>query len=614
MTQVIETLNEGLKRSFSITVPSAHILGLRDMRLAEIAGTVAITGYRRGEAPWPMVMQRFGAAVLGEVLEQEVAAAVQRLLTDRAMRPETMTTPTVDVARFVEGSDLAIAVAFELMPDVPIPDLTGVRVERLCARPGEPQLRAALARLADRHGTLEALAPRPAERGDLVVCDLEGGVLVDLLGNGPGLGARAGNPGLAPADWSIDVTPELGYEIAAVGIEDGLPCFDVTIRGTTRPGAFIRIFPTMPRGLVAAPAQLLTLCMRARVIAGALPDGARSRIGFNVRSKSDFLGSLRHPARLGEGDMRATLTMLDDAAVAYARPVLDVEFGAGVDLDVTLRIGAARVFAGAEEPEALLFKSGFATDETIEVGGPGAFAGLGAQLEGLAPGQTRVVDTILPPDPQAPELANRRARYAVTAKVLKRRQPRLLDDALAREVGQADLAALTAAIMRTLQRDYDARTRLHLKTALLQAVVAKADFPVPDGLLEGETAQIRMRMQDKPRADRPDATMADANDTEPDGDYRALAARRIRLRLVLAEIAHRHDLTVSDQEIAHAIRREAERYPGQQRQVLDFYRGNAAAQDALRAPLLEDKVVDLLLGQVEVEEREVMPQELGAES
>ena len=81
---------------------------------------------------------------------------------------------------------------------------------------------------------------------------------------------------------------------------------------------------------------------------------------------------------------------------------------------------------------------------------------------------------------------------------------------------------------------------------------------------------------------------------------------------MLTELARAHRVAVSEEEMARAIRQDAARYPGQERQVLDFYRGNAEAQEALRAPLLEEKVVDLLIGRAEVSDRMVTPEELGA--
>ena len=608
--QVTEIVHEGLKRGYIIALDSAHIIGLRDSRLAEIARSVPISGYRRGEAPWAAVMQRFGASVLGEVLEQEVAAAVHQLVTDRDLRPAKV--PTVEVDAFTEGSDVNIRVALEQLPEVPLPDLSGLRLERLRARPAERHLRQALANLALSHGTLEEVAPRPAMPGDILVCDLEGGLPVDLLTNGVGRGARVGNPGLAPTDWSFDVSTGLQQQIVAVGVENGLPFQDLAVRGTTGAGAFLRIFPSKPKGLMAIPSAVLTLCMRARVVAGELPQGSDVRLGFNARSENDFLSSLRRPASLGPQEMRTSFAMTDNPTLAYARPVLEIALKSGLDLDITLRIGPARVFVGTEEPEALLFGGGSMTDQAIKIGGGGPLADLSAQLEGLAPNETRVVEAMLAANHTANELANKRVRYVVTARALRRCRPLAQDDALARAVGLADMTALEAAVLRSLQREYDMRARLRLKVTLLEALVATVDFPVPECLAVAEFTQLWQRVQAERRAGQPNASDAPRDEAQLRAEYLAIAERRIRLRLLMAEIARANDLKVSEEETADAIRHELVRHPGHERQVFDFYRGNDQALEALRAPLLEEKVVDLLIARAEVHEREVTPEELDA--
>ena len=608
--QVTEIVHEGLKRAFIIALPAAHITGLRDSRLTEIAQTVPISGYRRGEAPWPAVMQRFGASVLGEVLEQEVAAAVRRLVAERALR--SAKDPRIEIDTFTEGSDLIIRVALEQLPEVPLPDVSGVRLERLRARPAEQHLRQALARLALRHGSLEDVAPRSAARGEILVCDLAGGLPVDLLTNGAGCGARVGSPGLPPTDWSLDVSPELEQRIIATGMENGLPCLDLMVRGTTRAGAFLRVFPSKPKGLSATAGSVLTLGMRARILGGGLPQGSDVWLGFNARSESEFLRSVRRPGGLGPEEMRACLVMPDNPSLAYARPVLEIAFKPDLEFDVTLRIGPARVFSGAEEPEALLFGGGSMTDQAIEIGGGGMLPDVSSQLEGMAPGETRVAEAMLAANHPVSELANRRVRYVVTAKALRQRRPLAQDDGLARAVGLADMTALEAAVLQSLQREYDMRSRMRLKAALLGVLAATADFPVPECLAMDEFTHIWERVQADLRAGRGDATDVGKNEPVLRAEYRAIAERRVRLRLLMAEIARANDLQVSQEETARAIRRDLTRYPGQERQVFDFYRGNDQALEALRAPLLEEKVVDLLIASADIREREVTPEELSA--
>lgn len=607
----VTTLEEkGLRRVFRVSLAAAPILALRDARLAEIAQGIALPGFRRGEAPWSLVLQRYGAAVLGEVVEDRIASASRDLLAARALRPAAE--PVVSIETLPEAADLAFRLAVEVLPDIPAPPLPALRLERLHAEPGPGEIAAALAALADRHGTLETIAPRPAKRGDVLVCDHAGHLPQDLLANGPGHGAAAGTPGLPPARWSIDTSPGLRRAILATGADTGLPWFEVRIQGVAAAPGFIRVFPAMPAEIPVAAGATLTVCLQARCVAGALPAGASVALGFNQRSASDFLAAARSRVALGAEEARATLTLGGHPALAFARPLLEIVFPAGVAAELTLRIGPARVFPGAAEPTMPPFAGGVAQDAELEVGGDAVAPGFTAQLEGLAPGQSRVVELVFPPAHPVRELAGHRARFLVTAKALKRRRPHPLDDALARALGRPDLRALEEAVRTRLRRDYGARSRLLLRRAVLDALLAGAAFPVPQGLVEEEFGRIWRRLEADRQAGRHDAADAGRDEPRLRADYRAIAERRVRLRLLVAELARAHGIAVSEEELALALRREAARHPGQEAEVLAFFRRSAEAAEAMRAPLLEEKVVDLVLARAELRERGVTPAELMA--
>ena len=94
--------------------------------------------------------------------------------------------------------------------------------------------------------------------------------------------------------------------------------------------------------------------------------------------------------------------------------------------------------------------------------------------------------------------------------------------------------------------------------------------------------------------------------------YRAIAERRIRLGLLLSEIGRTNNITVSPDELSRAMRQEAARYPGQEQQVMEFFRKNPQAADNLRSPIFEEKVVDFMLELAKVTDRSVAPEELSA--
>ncbi len=93
-------------------------------------------------------------------------------------------------------------------------------------------------------------------------------------------------------------------------------------------------------------------------------------------------------------------------------------------------------------------------------------------------------------------------------------------------------------------------------------------------------------------------------------EYRAIADRRVRLGLLLSEIGRTANIQVSQAEITQALRQEAARFPGQEMQVVEFFRKTPGAIEQLRGPLFEDKVVNYILEMARIEDKIVAPEEL----
>ena len=93
-------------------------------------------------------------------------------------------------------------------------------------------------------------------------------------------------------------------------------------------------------------------------------------------------------------------------------------------------------------------------------------------------------------------------------------------------------------------------------------------------------------------------------------EYRSIAERRVRLGLLLAEVANQHNVTVGKEELSKALMAEARRYPGQEKMVIEYYQKNPQALDMIKAPLFEEKVVDYVLTKAKVSEKKVSAKEL----
>ncbi|WP_043364452.1 trigger factor [Belnapia sp. F-4-1] len=286
--------------------------------------------------------------------------------------------------------------------------------------------------------------------------------------------------------------------------------------------------------------------------------------------------------------------------------------------DITEDRGAAKGeiavcdFTGTLDGESEPFPGGSATDMQIEVAGAGFIPGFTEQLEGIKAGETRTVNVSFPEEYGAKELAGKAAAFTVTCKGLKAPVNSPVDDELAKSMGFEDLAKLQEAVRGSLQQEYDNLSRLKVKRSLLDGLAERASFPVPEGMVEAEFAQIWQRVEADMKAGRLDEDDKGKDEEVLKADYRAIAERRIRLGLLLSEIGRTNNISVTADELSRAMRQEAARYPGQEQQVMEFFRKNPQAAENLRSPIFEEKVVDFMLELAKVSERNVAPDELSA--
>ena len=187
------------------------------------------------------------------------------------------------------------------------------------------------------------------------------------------------------------------------------------------------------------------------------------------------------------------------------------------------------------------------------------------------------------------------------------------DDAFAERLGMGDLEALKNALKVNIEGQYASTSRFKLKRALLDQLDTGHDFPLPPRMVEAEFASIWSQVEaDKERGELPPEDEGKSED-ELRAEYRKIAERRVRLGLILAEIGRRNNVIVTEQELDEAMRQEALRYGPQAQQIFDVLRQNKDAQAQLRAPIYEDKVVDLIFSRAQVTDKPVAKDELMAE-
>ncbi len=164
-----------------------------------------------------------------------------------------------------------------------------------------------------------------------------------------------------------------------------------------------------------------------------------------------------------------------------------------------------------------------------------------------------------------------------------------------------------------MQREFDGMSRMRHQARPAGPAVQAGRLPGP-GLDGGERVpQIWTRIEADQKAGKLDEEDQGKDEDTLKAEYRAIAERRVRLGLLLAEIGRSQGVQVTAEEMTRAMRAEAAKYGGQEAQVMEFFRKTPQAAESLRGPIFEDKVVDYILDQATVDERTVTPEELAAE-
>jgi len=256
------------------------------------------------------------------------------------------------------------------------------------------------------------------------------------------------------------------------------------------------------------------------------------------------------------------------------------------------------------------FEGGSAEDFSLELGGGAFIPGFEEQLIGAKKDEARTVSVSFPEDYGVDELKGKPAEFEVTVKGVKVPLPTAVDDSLAEKLGLENLDALKAAVREQSEREYADVARARLKRALLDVLADQHSFEVPPGMVDMEFQQIWEQVERD--LERQEKTIADLDKPEEEAraEYREIAERRVRLGLLLSEVGRLNNLEVTQDEVNRAVAEQASRFPGQERQIFEFYQNNPEMRAQLQAPLMEDKVVDFILEMADISERKVSVEEL----
>lgn len=254
------------------------------------------------------------------------------------------------------------------------------------------------------------------------------------------------------------------------------------------------------------------------------------------------------------------------------------------------------------------FDGGTAENFQLELGSKQFIDTFEEQLVGTKEGDDKIVTVTFPKEYGAKHLAGKEANFAVKVREIHDRVTPAIDDAFAKARGFADVKALRDAICAQLSQEYDQVVRRDLKKQLFDVLEEKCDFELPQKMVDMEFAAIWERVQQVRTEDDPE--LKDRDEGELKEEYQAIANRRVKLGLFLADVGQRNNIRVSGEEINRAVMQQASQFPGQEKRVMEYYQKTPGAVDELRGPILEEKAVDIILSKVKYNDKKATLKEI----
>lgn len=254
------------------------------------------------------------------------------------------------------------------------------------------------------------------------------------------------------------------------------------------------------------------------------------------------------------------------------------------------------------------FKGGEGKGFHLELGSGQFIPGFEEQLVGMNVGDEKTISVSFPKEYHSADLAGAPATFDVKVHEVLRFHTPDVNDKLAESMGFKDLDGLKAAVRGQIDGSYKAAARTKAKKQLFDALEEVVDFPIPESMLKLEVESILKQVEQAKKAGDPE--LKDKSDAEIKEEYEAISERRVRLGILLSDVARVNNLQITREEISAAVMGQARNYPGQEDKVFEFYRKNPGEVENLRGPILEEKAVDFLLSKVTRKPKAVTIEEL----
>jgi len=246
--QVSETLNDGLKRGYKITVSASELDEKVNEKLAEAQPEVQMKGFRKGKVPMALLKKQFGPRLIGEAMQEAVDGAMSKHFEDSGDRPAMQPDVKMTNEDWKEGDDVEVEMTYEALPEVPDIDFKQIKLEKLVVKADDAAVTEALESLAETAQTFDDRKKgSKAKDGDQVVIDFLGKLGDDPFEGGAAedyplvLGSDSFIPGFeeqlagVKADEEKTVTVTFPEDYGAENLAGKEATFDVTVKAVKAP-------------------------------------------------------------------------------------------------------------------------------------------------------------------------------------------------------------------------------------------------------------------------------------------------------------------------------------------------------------------------------------------
>ena len=219
-------------------------------------------------------------------------------------------------------------------------------------------------------------------------------------------------------------------------------------------------------------------------------------------------------------------------------------------------------------------------DETVVLGSNKYIPGYEEQMVGLSINEDKNISVTFPSDYRETKIAGKKANFHLKIKDIQERVKKVpIDDQLAKELGEKNLDVLKEKVKEKIQKDFKTLSSLKMRREATEILLKKNKFEIPSKMLEQEVNFLKSQSQDK----------------KNEKEVSDIAKRRVKLGIIISSISDNNKINVEDSDLTKAVVEEAQKYPGKEKEVVEFYKNNPQMMNNLRGIALEEKVMSFIV-------------------